>query len=452
MAYILIVDDDAAFREGLRETLESLGHQVVEAGNGQEGLDLLLTGMSVQLIFVDLRMPVLDGLGFIAQLHRRQPERRIPLVMLTAYAGAGNTIEAMKLGAFDHLAKPLGREDIRAVVERALAAQPERDEPAPPASAQETAGDELIGSSAAMRDVQKLIGMAAASDVTVLISGETGTGKELVARQLHRASDRAREPFVALNCAAIPAELLESELFGHSKGAFSGAYSERMGSFREADGGTLFLDEIGDMPLPMQAKILRALQEREITPVGADRRVHVDVRVITASHHDLPEAVREGRFREDLFFRLNVLPIHLPALRDRPGDIITLAEYFLASLGQPNPKQLLPAAARALLRYRWPGNVRELRNAMQRAQVISRSGALAEQDFAFLLASDERSSFDLDGLAHLPLPEAVAAVEAWRIRQALAACRGNRAETARSLGIHRQLLYSKLRLYGLADD
>jgi DNA-binding NtrC family response regulator len=285
----------------------------------------------------------------------------------------------------------------------------------------------------------------------VLITGETGTGKELVARLLHDSSDRASRAFVAVNCAAIPRDLLESELFGHVKGAFTGAIADRRGAFRQAHGGTLLLDEIGDMGLDMQAKLLRVLEERTVTPVGAGRPEPVDLRIVAATHHDVAQLVDAGGFRKDLFFRLNVLPIHIPPLRLRPTDIAELASHFLALASAPEPMALSQAAIDRLQAYAWPGNVRELRNAMERAAALVSGAVVDAGDLAFLdNAPSERSVQDFDlALLHGELGLAVEALERGMIRQALAACAGNRAEAARRLGIHRQLLYKKLRQYRL---
>lgn len=329
MARILIIDDDAAFLATLQATLRSLGHTVIAVDNGADGL-LRLNEGGIELAFVDFRMPGMDGIQVLRARADDPRARQVPLVMLTAYASSGNTIEAMTLGAFDHLVKPVGRADIVEVVERALASRADADADAA-ASGPPDDDDGLVGHSPAMRTVHKRIGLAAASDLPVLITGETGTGKELVARALHRASARANAAFVAVNCAAIPLELMESELFGHRKGAFSGATSDRIGLIREADGGTLFLDEIGDMPLPMQAKLLRFLQEGEVTPLGGRGAQKVDVRVLAATHRDLAAWVAAGQFRSDLRYRLNVVPIELPPLRERGQDIVLLAQYFCAA-------------------------------------------------------------------------------------------------------------------------
>ena len=309
----------------------------------------------------------------------------------------------------------------------------------------------LVGASEAMRRVQKTIGMAADSDATVLILGETGTGKELVARALHQHSRRHAKPFIAVNCAAIPSELLESELFGHVKGAFTGAGTDRPGAFRDADGGTLFLDEIGDMPIAMQAKILRVLQDRVVTPVGG-KPVAVDVRVVAATHRDLEKLVASDAFREDLLYRLNVIPIPLPPLRERLADIVPLAEHFLRlSTRNGTPKRLTAAAAARLLAHSWPGNVREIKNVIERASVLVRD-AIVDADDLELGRTDQADSELLPARwLDADLPTALARLEKAMIAHALALCGGKRAEAARRLNINRQLLHAKMQRYGLME-
>ncbi len=443
MARILIVDDDTAFRESLAEMLGDLGHGVSQAPTVAAGLQILQAG-SVDVAIVDLRMPGEDGLAF---LRKARGLSRAPCIMLTAYASGGNTIEAMRLGAFDHLTKPIARTALVEALDRALqGAGPAQDSGDGQAGQPQMHDDgELVSGSEAMRQVFKRIGLAADSDATVLVLGETGTGKELVARALHRNSVRAERPFVAVNCAAIPADLMESELFGHVKGAFTGAASDRAGRFREAQGGTLFLDEVGDMPLPTQAKILRALQEREITPVGASRALPVNVRIIAATHRDLPDAVRQGRFREDLWYRLQVVPVHLPPLRERLGDVLLLAEHFLRQGGGASPKRLGADAARLLLAHDWPGNVRELRNAMERAALLCPGPVIGPEHIGLQPAAANGPAIDWNG----PLAPAVAQLEREMVTRALAATMGNRAEAARRLGLSRQQLYRKLAEFGL---
>jgi two-component system NtrC family response regulator len=380
-------------------------------------------------------MSGMDGLEVLRRIRARSHPP--PVAILTAHATAANTIEAMRLGAFDHLTKPIGRAELAHVLMGMLAAVAA---PRPSRSAAEEHG--LIGSSEAMRRVHKAIGMLADSNATVLITGETGTGKELVARAIHDHGHRAGKPFVAVNCAAIPAELMESELFGHVRGAFTGAVGDRKGAFREAAGGTLLLDEIGDMDLAMQAKILRVLQERVVTPIGG-RPVPVDVRVIAATHRDLKQRIRQGGFREDLFYRLHVVPIELPALRERIADIVPLAEHFLARAG--GGKRLAPDAAARLIRHPWPGNVRELQNAMERAAVLVRGAVVGAADLDFIGETPAAAGDWPDE----DLPSAIARLEEMLIRRALARSAGNRAAAARRLGIHRQLLYAKIKRYGL---
>ena len=437
MPTVLIVDDDTALREALRETARDLGYDAHAAASGMAAM-ALLDREAIDAVLLDLRMSGMGGLEVLRRIRARL--RPPPVAILTAHASAANTIEAMRLGAFDHLTKPIGRAELAHVLAGMIAAVAT---PRPSRSAAEEDG--LIGSSEAMRRVHKTIGMLADSNATVLITGETGTGKELVARAIHDHGHRGGKPFVAINCAAIPAELMESELFGHVRGAFTGAVGDRAGAFRDAAGGTLFLDEIGDMDLAMQAKILRVLQERVVAPVGG-KPVPVDVRVIAATHRDLRQRVRQGSFREDLFYRLHVVPIALPPLRERIADIVPLAEHFLARAG--GGKRLAPDAAARLIRHTWPGNVRELKNAMERAAVLARGAAIAAADLDFIAETPAAAAVAADWPDE-DLPSALARLEEMLIRRALARSAGNRAEAARRLGIHRQLLYAKMKRYGL---
>jgi two-component system NtrC family response regulator len=433
MPTILIVDDDPAVRESLAEALTDMGHTALEAPDGETAL-ALVGDRAIDAILLDLRMPGLDGLEVLRRL-RARPDAP-PVAVLTAVPTAANTIEAMRLGAVDHLAKPIGRADLVQLLARLLPAK----RAGVPISALETGADELIGTSAPMREIAKQIGRLADSDATVLLTGETGTGKEVVARAIHRHGRRVARSFVAVNCAAIPPGLLESQLFGHVRGAFTGAIGSNPGSFRDADGGTLFLDEIGEMDPAMQAKLLRVLQDRVVTPLGG-RPAPVDVRLISATNRDLQALVRAGKFREDLFWRLGVVPLHMPPLRERLADILPLAEHFLAGTGHT----LSAAAAARLLSHRWPGNVRELRNAMERAAALAGGPVIDAIDLDFLHTT---APAETDWLAG-DLPAAVARLEAAMIRRALDAAGGNRAEAARRLNIHRQLLYEKMRRYGL---
>jgi two-component system NtrC family response regulator len=438
MTSILIVDDDAAIREALSEALSDLGHTPAAVTGGEAALSWLERHRA-DAVLLDLRMPGMDGMEVLRRI--RATASAPPVVILTAVPTSSNTIEAMRLGAADHLAKPIGRADLSALLNRVLATP----ETAHPSKAMDDT-DELIGVSGLMREVQKTIGLLADSDATVLITGETGTGKEIVARAIHRHGKRASSPFVAVNCAAIPAELLESLLFGHVRGAFTGAVADRPGSFREADHGTLFLDEIGDMNKAMQAKLLRVLQEREVTPVGG-KPVSVDVRVVAATHRNLTRLVYEGLFREDLFYRLGVVPLPLPPLRDRLADIVPLAEHFLGlAAGSGQSKRLSAGAAGRLLEHGWPGNVRELYNTMERVAALVRRPTVSAADLGFL--GESRPFSDEDWLSGT-MPEAVIRLEREMISRALIASSGNRTQAAERLGIRRQLLHEKLARYGL---
>ena len=437
MATVLIVDDDAALRDGLAETVGDLGHRPVVAASGSEALARLAAG-GINAVLLDLRMPgELDGMATLARI--RAQAHPPPVLVLTAYASPANTIEAMRLGAHDHLTKPVGRADLAAALDGML----QRARPDPVEGKRPAGG--LVGSSEAMRRVQKTIGLVADSPATVLIGGETGTGKEEVARAIHAYSARRERPFVPVDCAAIRADLLETELFGHARGGFPGATSDRSGAFAQAAGGTLFLDEVGDMAPVMQAKILRVIQDRTVTPLGG-RPLRIDVRLVAATHRDLPALVAEGRFRADLYYRLAVVPIGLPPLRERLADIVPLAEHFLAAFG----KRLSAGAAARLLAYPWPGNVRELRNVVERAAVLVRGGLIASDEIDLPGASPVAMEEIVDEAGDLP--GAVARLERRMIARALSEESGNRTRAAKRLGIQRQLLYAKIERYGLAVD
>ncbi|GLS42824.1 sigma-54-dependent transcriptional regulator [Methylobacterium brachythecii] len=439
MATILIVDDDEALRDGLAETVTDLGHTPLAVRSGCEAV-ATLAQQPVAAVLLDLRMPGdLDGIATLGQI--RALSDPPPVTVLTAFASPANTIEAMRLGAHDHLTKPIGRADLAENLASMLLCSPTHiaEEPACEAA------NGLIGSSEAMRRVQKAIGLLADSGATVLIQGETGTGKEEVARALHAFSARRARPFVPVNCAATPADLLESELFGHVRGALGGATSDRAGAFHLAEGGTLFLDEIGDMSPMMQAKILRVIQDRMVTPVGG-KPGRVDVRVVAATHQDLQGMVAEDRFRADLYYRLNVIPIVIPPLRERLADIVPLAEHFLAVSG----KRLGDTASTRLLSHRWPGNVRELRNVVERAAVMTRSRLIEASDLDLATAtSSHRANGMIEIGIEADLPGAVARLECAMIVAALSEAGGNRTKAARRLGIQRQLLYAKIERYGL---
>jgi two-component system NtrC family response regulator len=437
MARILIIDDDKSFREALAESIRDFGHDVVEASSAQEAFKLI---NEVDATFLDLKMPGISGIEFL-----REAKPSAPVIVLTAFADSSNTIEAIRLGAFDHLTKPIGRADLQQVLTEAL-----KKSQVVLGGDFLPSGDGLVGFSPSMREVQKRIGIAASGEVTVLIEGETGTGKELVARAIHRFGDRAKNPFVAVNCAAIPRELLESELFGHAKGAFSGAFQARAGKFREADGGTLFLDEIGDMPLEMQAKILRVLQDKVITPVGGQTSYQVNIRILAATHQDLGQKIRDGSFRQDLYFRLNVLNIRLPPLRERGKDILLLAQLFLERSTSP-PKSLGVSAAKLLSEHSWPGNVRELENIIRSSSLAVRGGVIEASDLQ-MTVMEGPSETQIEELLELDFHSAVSRFEKLLLMKTLRKTHGNRAEAARLLSMHRQLLYAKLKEHGISDS
>jgi two-component system nitrogen regulation response regulator GlnG len=386
-ARILIADDEESIRFVLREALEEDGCEVIDVDNGDAAFDALAAG-EFQIAFFDIRMPGLTGLELLDRL--RAVGSQTAVVIITAQNTFENAVEAMRRGAFEYLVKPFGIADVKALAGKALRARQLGDEVR--ALRREVAGrlasgDRIVGRNAAMLEVFKTIGRVSGRDISVLITGESGTGKELVARAIHAASPRSSGAFVPVNTTAIPRELLESELFGHERGAFTGALVSRIGRFSEASGGTLFLDEIGDMPADLQAKLLRVLQDQVVTPVGAQRAEKVDVRIIAATHRDLDALVSNGSFREDLLYRLRVMPIHLPALRERSEDIEVLAEYFIACYANDlagGARFLADSAAAFLSRCPWPGNVRELENAIKRALVLSTGEVLTQEDFAFL--------------------------------------------------------------------
>ncbi len=446
MKRVLIVDDDRRTRRILQILVDRLGLESSAFESADEAL-VALGEESAALVLTDLKMPGIDGLEFMRRLRRL--DERVPVIVLTAYGTVESAVEAMKLGAIDFLAKPFDVDALELLIKRSLESARYRVENR---YLREQAGvtpglDEIIGASPAMRGVFELIRKVAPTRSGVLVTGETGTGKELVARAIHRLSPRKAQLFVPVNCAAIPAELLESELFGHVRGAFSGAHGDREGRFGAADGGTLFLDEIGDMDQRLQAKLLRALQEGVIEPVGSNRRVRVDVRIVSSTNRILEDAIREGGFREDLFYRLNVFRIELPPLRERSGDVPALAESFLREFGRELGKGSLGldgAAADRLQGYAWPGNVRELRNLMERAAVLCSGDTVDGALVASLLPGDEGADVEA-----LDLGDAVAEAERKTILRALAAAGDNKARAASLLGIGERTLWTKLKKHGL---
>jgi two-component system nitrogen regulation response regulator GlnG len=460
---ILVADDEPSIRYVLREVLTELGCDVTEVEDGDAAAAALATG-DFELAFLDIRMPGPSGLELLEREDTKDAATSV--VIITAQNTFENAVEAMKRGAFDYLVKPFGMAEVEGLVTKARRArelQREVRELRREVGRRVAPTEELVGKSPEMLEVFKTIGRVAGRDVSVLVTGESGTGKELVARAVHAASGRADGPFVAVNTAAIPRELLESELFGHERGAFTGAVSARAGRFREASGGTLFLDEIGDMSPDLQAKLLRVVQEGEVLPVGGSAAQKIDVRIVAATHRDLDAAVAEGQFREDLLYRLRVVPLHLPALRERSDDVRVLAEHFVARYGPElsDGQQVLAADTIATLqRYPWPGNVRELENAIKRVLVLSSSELLMPEDFAFLgerpaVASAPDASKP-DGWIEAEIGRALEAgegqvyrdvierIERPLIEGALARTDGNQIKAAALLGINRNTLRKKI--------
>ncbi|HEX9982752.1 MAG TPA: sigma-54 dependent transcriptional regulator [Thermoanaerobaculia bacterium] len=370
MAYrILVIDDETGIREAIRMTLEYEGYKVEEARSGQEGLDKALK-VPYDAILLDIKMPILDGIEVLENLKVQKVDS--PVVMVSGHGDVHTAVECTKRGAFDFLEKPLNRDKLLLTVRNAVRQRSLEEENTELRTKAEKEY-QLVGESAVMVDLRSQVERAAPTKATVLITGESGTGKELVAREIHRRSSRAAQPFIQVNCAAIPEELIESELFGHEKGSFTGAVRKQTGKFVAADGGTIFLDEIGDMSLRTQAKVLRVLQEGEVEPVGSATVVKVDVRVIAATNKDLVEEIRNGRFREDLYYRLNVIPIRTPPLRERRDDIGILGQHFATHFSEEynrHPKKFTPSALKALQDAPWRGNVRELKNMIERLVIM----------------------------------------------------------------------------------
>jgi two-component system response regulator HydG len=449
---ILVVDDDTAHRTMLRTLVGGWGYEILEADDGGAAVDMVAR-RPYDLVLMDVRMLKVSGLEALSAIKAINPA--IPVIIMTAFSSVETAVVALKQGAHDYLTKPLDFDKLRLTIERAMEHTRLRAENR---LLRESLGrqfvrDRIIGQSPAVVALLDTVARVAASEATVLITGESGTGKELIAGAIHFNSPRRDGPFVRLNCAAITETLLESELFGHEKGAFTGAERRREGRFAQADGGSLFLDEVSEMSLPMQAKLLRVLQERELTPVGGDEPLRVDVRVIAATHQDLPGLIAAARFREDLFYRLNVVALHVPPLRARREDIPLLAQHFLERFARKNKKTikgLTPQAMDRLSRGGWPGNVRELMNAVERAVVLARAEYLGADDFpAAAAGTPEPDRSPAGERMEVPAAAPLEEVERVTILNTLQAAGGNKSEAARRLGITRRTLHKKLKSYGV---
>jgi two-component system, NtrC family, response regulator AtoC len=482
---ILIADDEINIRRVLEAILKRDGYEVVTAANGEEALARM--GRGIHTVITDLKMPGLDGMGLLKKLAADHPD--VPVVMITAHGSVENAVEAVKLGAFDYVEKPFDQEQIRQVVAKALKTHSfSRRDPSPAEPAGTTPGRfRLVGDSPAIRHIYAIIEKVANTPSTVLITGESGTGKELIARALHENSSRRDGPFIKINCAAIPKTLMESELFGYEKGAFTGAVGAKPGRFELAHGGTLFLDEIGEIPVEMQVKLLRVLQESEFERVGGIKTIKVDVRLVTATNRDLAAELATGGFREDLYYRLNVVPIHLPPLRERREDIPLLVGHFIAKFNDRLRKEIThiePAAVEQLVSYNWPGNIRELENVIERTMLFCEGSVirlvnLPTDLLGGMAAVEDRVSDRPSDRMHLATPsqsnlpavttpvppgsaeavgslkEAVRAeterVERELIQRALDETGGNVTQAARRLKISRKSLQTKMKELGLRD-
>ncbi|HUG14246.1 MAG TPA: sigma-54 dependent transcriptional regulator [Thermomicrobiales bacterium] len=456
MPRILVADDDTGIRTLLRELLEDEGYDVDQVADGAAVVNAFTaSGSEPDLVLMDVRMPGVTGIDVLRSLSDRS-DGPLPVIVMTAYGTASIAIEAMQLGAYDYVTKPFDLDDVLLRIQRFFDRQAlQREVRELRRTVERDPNEDIIGNSPSMQDVYKTIGLVARAETTVLITGETGTGKELVATTLHRNSSYAHGPMIKVNCAALPETLLESELFGHEKGSFTGAIAQRKGKFEMANRGTIFLDEVGEMTLSTQKKLLRVLQEREFERVGGTVPVKVDTRVIAATNKNLPAEVRDGNFREDLYYRLNVIVIYLPPLRDRREDIPMLIGHFLDKHRvsvSAQPAQISQGAIRMLVEHDWPGNVRELENTIERAVVMAQGGVVTEDLISFSSA-DHGHFIDIAAKiqSRTPLCDVVREVERQMILEALRHTSGDRVDAAQTLGLQVEELSSRLRDYGISD-
>lgn len=474
---ILIVDDEATQLRILESVVSRMGHSVQTAMDGLEALNILTdANCSVDLVILDLSMPKMSGIEVLKAIKPQKPE--LPIIILTAHAGLKKVVEAMKAGASDFISKPASAERIRVAMENAFAKSPLVGdlEPVSEAFTGQVGFDSIVGESAALEDSIRMAQKAASTSIPILISGESGVGKEVFAKAIHGASPRGQKPFIAVNCGAIPENLVESILFGHEKGSFTGANDRHIGKFEEANGGTLFLDEIGELPLDMQVKLLRAIQEGEIERIGGKETIKVDIRLLSATNRDLTGAIADGTFREDLFYRLNVFPLTLPPLRERRSDIALLTTHFIKIIAKSEgmkAKPFSPETLQLLRNYTWPGNIRQLQNAVFRAVVLSEGAEITPDDFPQILSDSASTAYDNradGGTSGLETPTAddsdqvggglalfaqtghiktLEHLERDILSKAIAHYDGKLSEVARRLNIGRSTLYRKMEQYGL---
>ncbi|AVX19519.1 two-component system, NtrC family, response regulator AtoC [Carboxydocella sporoproducens DSM 16521] len=446
---ILIVDDEDSVLDFLEEVLEEEGYKVFKAVNGQLALELI-NKHQISVVLMDIKMPGLSGFDILKKIQNEN--KNINVILMTAYSTTELAIQAMKLGAFDYIVKPFNIEELLLIIKKALEMQQLASEIKELRLQLEQVyqPETIIGNSSSMQEVYKIIGKVANTNATVLITGESGTGKELVAKAIHFNSNRHNGPFIKVNCAALPENLLESELFGHERGAFTGAVSKKYGLFELANNGSIFLDEIGEISLPIQAKLLRVLQEKEIQRVGGTESIKIDVRIIAATNKNLERMIKEGSFREDLYFRLNVIPIFLPPLRERKEDIPQLVQYFLNKYSiefNKKIKGISNDALRILQNYDWPGNIRELENICERAVIMTQSNIILPEHLPINL-----TDFEIENdFKHLPLKEIIADIEKKIILKVLEETNWNRTLAAKKLGLNRRSLYAKMKEHKLQD-
>lgn len=450
---ILVIDDEKNMRHMLAVLLEKEGYQVASAANGKEGLELTLEDF-YDIILCDLKMPVMDGMAFLEKFQEMQQDSTV--IVMSAYGTLDTAIEAMKRGAYDYVSKPFKPDEILLTLKKAQERERLRKENRllQQSMRERYSFDQMIGRSAAMDEIFNTIGKVAEYKSTVLITGESGTGKELIARAIHYNSPRADKPLVTVNCGAIPENLLESELFGHKKGSFTDAVRDKKGLFQEAHGGSIFLDEIGELPRPLQVKLLRVLQEEEIKRVGGLQSIKIDIRVMAATTKDLAKEVEAGRFRDDLYYRINVLHVNVPPLRERSEDIPLLIQHFISKTSerlQSEVDGVSPAAGRALQRYLWPGNVRELENVIERAMVMAGGRTIEPEDLPPYLHQEVDSVEFLADDDNLSIKEGSRRLEKALIQKALEKTGGNRTQAAKILEISHPALLYKMKSYGLVE-
>ncbi len=449
-AQILIIDDEEAIRDAMSQVLKREGYEVKEAQEGKEGLELFQK-QNFHLVFLDLKLPGIKGLDVLSLMKEANPET--PVIIITGYSSIESAVEAMKRGAFDYMPKPFTPEELRVITRKALESRRLVFENMYLRQELETKieFELVIGQSPAMQKVLDIVRRVSPTESTVLITGESGTGKELIAREIHRHSGRRQAPFVVVDCGALVETLFESELFGHVKGSFTGAHETKHGRFEVADGGTIFFDEISNIGPNIQAKLLRVIQEREITRIGSTRPIKVDVRILAATNENLAELVKKGKFREDLFYRLNVVPLHLPPLRERKEDIPLLVEHFLQKYNRRAKKAIKGLNARAikaLVDYDWPGNIRELENTIERAVVLARGETIDLED----LLTHGITARVAPGAQWPSPPKTLSEMEKEYIKFVLQVSKGNRSAAAKTLGIDRKTLWAKIKKYQIESE